>query len=410
MTIMKDDTKEKIIESNEVELTGEYDIVVLGGGIAGVSAALAAKRNGASVLIVEKSIMLGGLATIGFVNKYLPLCDGKLTKVCAGICEELLYDSIKYGYNTLPDEWREGEAKAPTNKRYMTVFSPYDFVLALDEKVISEGIDVLFDTVFSRPLMKEGICEAVIVENKSGRSAYKARFFVDATGDADLMYRAQVPCGTQKNWLSYWGYVSSLKLMEKGADKQSVMSGVPLLELGSMADGTGGAPYGKYDGTDALDITAFVIEGRKIMKDKICSMRDEGVATVALPHMPQVRTTRYIMGEKMLSADDLNKYCNESIGCAPDWRGNEKVYEIPFGALYNSKAGNIITAGRCIAAGDDSWEVTRAIPGCAVTGEAAGTACAIAIGEDCLFADLPIKKLHKKLEDQGVILHYKSEI
>ena len=401
--------QEKITESVETPVLGEYDVIVLGGGIAGVSAALAAKRNGASTLIVEKSIMLGGLATIGFVNKYLPLCDGNGIKVCGGICEELLYTSIKYGYNTLPEEWAGGKLKKETNKRYMSVFSPYDFVLALDEKIGDEGIDMLFDTIFCKPLMKGGRCEAVIVENKNGRAAYKAKYFVDATGDADLMYRAGVDCGTQKNWLTYWGYVTSVEHMEKGAEKNSVMQGVPLWELGSMADGTGGSINDKYDGADAKEITSFVLNGRKIMREKIKASKNRGTTTVALPHMPQVRTTRHIIGESNITRNDLNKYIEESVGCAPDWRRNKEVYEIPFGALYNSAAPNIITAGRCIAAGDDSWEVTRAIPGCAVTGEAAGTACALALKEGAPFNMIDIKKLQEMLGSKGAILHYKKK-
>ena len=404
-----DSQNDFINENSKIPVKGGYDVIVLGGGIAGISAALAAKRNGASVLIIEKSIMLGGLATIGFVNKYLPICDGNSAKVCAGICEELLYDSIKYGYNTLPEEWKGGRLKKATNKRYMTVFSPYDFVLALDEKITDEKIDILFDTVFSEPKMSEGLCEAVIVENKSGRGAYKADYFVDATGDADLMSRAGVPCSVQKNWLSYWGYVTSIELMEKGLEKESVMRGVPLWELGSTADGTGGKGYARYDGTDAKEVTSFVLDGRRIIRNKIKASGHKGMATVALPHMPQVRTTRYITGAANLTENDLNMYNEYSIGCAPDWRRNNEVYEIPFGALYNPGFKNIITAGRCIAAGDDSWEVTRAIPACAVTGEAAGTACALALKKGSALSDLEVENIQKKLAEQGVILHHKTK-
>ena len=99
-----------ILEKNEIPLIASYDVIVLGGGIAGVSAALAARRGGNSVLLIEKSVMLGGLATGGHVNKYLPLCDGEGKKVCAGISEELLLDAAGCGYNTLPPEWRGGQA------------------------------------------------------------------------------------------------------------------------------------------------------------------------------------------------------------------------------------------------------------------------------------------------------------
>ena len=102
-------------ESNRVPVAGSYDVIVVGGGIAGVGAALAARRSGCRVLLVEKSIMLGGLATLGFIAIYLPLCDGRGKKVTGGIAEELLHLSIKYGVNSSGDpahkHWIPGQAR-----------------------------------------------------------------------------------------------------------------------------------------------------------------------------------------------------------------------------------------------------------------------------------------------------------
>ena len=84
----------RLTETNSIPVRKGYDVVVLGGGIAGVAAAVAAKRSGRSVLIIEKSCMLGGLATLGLVAIYLPLCDGSGRQVSAGIAEELLHLSI----------------------------------------------------------------------------------------------------------------------------------------------------------------------------------------------------------------------------------------------------------------------------------------------------------------------------
>src|SRR5512145_2221418 len=97
-----------LTESNQIPIAGKYDVIVAGGGIAGVAAALAARRSGCRVLLIEKSVMLGGLATLGFIAYYLPLCDGRGKKVSGGIAEELLHLSIKYGYGDLPPEWKDG--------------------------------------------------------------------------------------------------------------------------------------------------------------------------------------------------------------------------------------------------------------------------------------------------------------
>ena len=174
-----------ITESTKIPIAGKYDVIVVGGGMAGVGAALAARRNGCSVLIIEKSVMLGGLATLGFIAIYLPLCDGRGKKVTGGIAEELLHLSIKYGYDNLDPAWKDGNGTG-AKKRYMSAFSPPEFIYALDELMMKEGIDLLFDTVFCRPVMRGDTCRAVIVENKSGRTAYEARMFIDASGDADV--------------------------------------------------------------------------------------------------------------------------------------------------------------------------------------------------------------------------------
>ena len=88
---------EKFIETREVTYKGEYDIIIAGGGIAGVAAALAARRLGSKVLLIEKSVMLGGLATLGLISWYEPLCDGDGRHIIKGISEELLLLSIQYG-------------------------------------------------------------------------------------------------------------------------------------------------------------------------------------------------------------------------------------------------------------------------------------------------------------------------
>ena len=98
-----------IEECGQVPFKGSYDVIVAGGGVAGVSAALAARRLGKSVLLIEKSLMLGGLATLGQINFFVPMCNGRGKQIIYGMAEELLRESIKYGYDTIPVEWQNGE-------------------------------------------------------------------------------------------------------------------------------------------------------------------------------------------------------------------------------------------------------------------------------------------------------------
>jgi flavin-dependent dehydrogenase len=99
------------IVGEELEVAGDYDVIVAGGGIAGLGAALASARSGLTTLIIEKNVVLGGLATLGLIAYYLPICDGRGRKIIGGIAEELLHLSIKYGYSTLNPQWTMGIEK-----------------------------------------------------------------------------------------------------------------------------------------------------------------------------------------------------------------------------------------------------------------------------------------------------------
>ena len=101
------EAESKLIEKREIIIAGKYDVIIAGAGVAGVAAALAATRRRQKVLLIEKSAMPGWLATLGLIAVYLPLCDGKGRKLIGGISEELLLDSIKYGYSNLADEWKQ---------------------------------------------------------------------------------------------------------------------------------------------------------------------------------------------------------------------------------------------------------------------------------------------------------------
>lgn len=191
-------------------------MIVVGGGVAGVAAAVSAARNGSRVILLEKSIILGGLATLGHVCIYLPLDDGLGHKVYGGLAEELLHVCIRYGYDNLPDCWRNGPDTVDTpTGRYRTNFNIPAAVCALDELMEQEGIQVVFDTNFCAPIMEGKTCKGVIVENKSGRTAYLAKAFVDASGDLDLMFRAGAPTETQRSIVSHWAHEIDLDTMKK---------------------------------------------------------------------------------------------------------------------------------------------------------------------------------------------------
>jgi hypothetical protein len=395
-------------EKLTTEVCGEYDVIVVGGGIAGVAAALAASRQGAKTLLLEKQVVLGGLATAGHIAIYLPLCDGMGNKVIGGIAEELLWESIRYGGGNLPPEWEGRLARVITQKRYQTEFNVPAFVFALDQVVKKAGVDLLFDTVFCALVMEEGRCNAVIVENKSGRQAYHCRAVVDATGDADVLVWAGVPYAEQDNMLTYWSYCLTEDSMKLAVTRYSVKD---LLKLFFIGGHTGsGLPEGssKYYGTDVRQITEFLLKCRELAFNELIRRGMDKLVFASFPSMPLFRTTRRLEGEYVLGPEDIYKHFEDSIGCVGDWRQAGPVYEIPYRALYSNKAPNVLAAGRNISAAGDSWEVTRVIPAVAATGQAAGTAAALMSEDGCAAGELNIKSLQSVLIRDGVVIHAKG--
>ena len=170
----------------------EYDVVVAGGGIAGVAAALAAAEQGARVAIVEKTVFWGGLATTGLIYAYLQLCDGKGTQVSFGLAERLLQASIKYGPGESKcDAWAARKKYSPEMKKYETEFSPASFIVAMDELLENTNITCHLDTLICAVNTDSDFkVESIEVENEKGRSLIRAKAFVDATGSAEIVKRA----------------------------------------------------------------------------------------------------------------------------------------------------------------------------------------------------------------------------
>jgi hypothetical protein len=397
---------EQLTENLTTEICGEYDVIVVGGGIAGVAASLAAARHGVKTLLLEKQVVLGGLATAGQIMIYLPLCDGMGNKVIGGIAEELLYESIRYGGGNLPPEWEGRINHVATQKRYRTEFNAPAFVLALDRMIEEAGVDILLDTIFCTPVMEERRCKAVVVENKSGRQAFLCRAAVDATGDADLLSRAGVPCAQQDNFLTHWSYCLTEDSLQCAVAQQSVKN---LLKLIYIGENTGnGLPEGspKYYGTDVRQITEFLFKCRELAFNELMKRGMDKFVFASFPSMPLFRTTRRLEGQYVLGPEDMYKRFEDSIGCCGDWRESGPVYEIPYRALHSKKVSNILAAGRNISSAGDTWEVTRVIPAAAATGQAAGTAAAQISESGCAAGEIDILKLQQILAKEGVLIHY----
>lgn len=363
-----------------------YDVIVVGGGIAGVAAAVSAVRQGAGVLLLEKSFNLGGLATGGLISLYEPLCDGKGNQMVHGIAEELVRLSVKYGFDNLPEQWGGSGKCTPRNDRYTTYYSPSIFSAALDEFVTDQGVDLLFDTLATYPVMEGNHCTGVIVENLNGREFYEAAVVIDATGTATIMHRAGVPTVEGKNYMTYIAHFYNMDMVERLQKDGNVCVFRKWLNTGADMFGNGQPEgVGMISGVTAEGVTQYMIEGKKSLLRKMSPENRLNGDVMAIPDMPQLRTIRRIVGKCDFCAIDGETY-PDSIGECGDFRPNSagKHYQIPYGALYNEKFDNLLAAGRIISAPQgDGWEVSRVIPVCALTGDAAGKAAALCAKNKC---------------------------
>jgi len=398
--------KSMVEKEKKIPVSGAYDVVVVGGGIAGVAAAAAASRNGAKTCLIEKEYGLGGLATLGNVIIYLPLCDGMGNQVIKGLGEELLKLSIKDGYDEIPDCWkkRNGDKKERSEKRYRVDFNPMSYMLELEEFICKNGVKLYYDTRLCSVIKDQGLIKGLIVENKGGRSVIACGAVVDASGDADVCFHAgektvSLNTNVRAGWFYYFdGKKVQLKPFTKWYN----------------ADGSFRSESGRaFSGTDADDVTDFVLETRKMLKKELISLKKENpkIDPLFMTSIPAMRMTRRLRGKIELEESHDKHYFDDCVGMTGDWRKNGPVFYIPLRALAAVKTGNLITAGRCISAKGEGWDTMRVIPTCAVTGEAAGAASAmLCSARKKSFAELDIPRLQDLLKSQNVLIDRKFAI
>ena len=386
-----------------LSVSDSCDVAVVGGGIAGVSAALAAARNGARVCLLEKEYGLGGLATLGNVVYYLPLCDGHGRQVIGGIGEELLKLSVGDNPGAIPACWKKnGSRTARKRNRYRVLFNPAYFMLELERLALENKIRVLYDTRFCAVGRAGRSIRFLIVENKSGRSAIQCKTVVDATGDADVCKAAcEQTVSLRTNVRAGWFYYFDGRQVRLNPLSDRMDS------LGLKVPGEGRG----YAGDDAADVTAQVVDTRRLIRRKCAELKSasprNAVCPLFIPSIPDLRMTRRLKGAVELMESDERRFFPDTIGMTGDWRKSGPVYYLPLRSMLATQTDNLIAAGRCISAGQGAWDIVRAIPTCAVTGQAAGTAAAMAArlsGAGGSLRNLDLAKLRVKLQRRGVII------
>lgn len=395
-------------QARAIPVRAEVDVVVAGGGPAGVNAAIAAARNGASVLLVERYGYLGGMMTGSNVTWYLGLGNGKAQTI-GGLSEEFIA--------------RLGEVGGLTSERNASgdCNSDAEFVKWLSVEMLQEaGAEILLHSWVSAAVVEEGVCKGLIVESKSGREAILASVVVDATADGDVCTSAGVEMTTDNHDITLVCAVQGVdraaaEAFAKDQPEAHARLMAELAEQGGVVPTYGGARFTGRSAVDVADLTHIETEARKQAMRGLVLLRARmpgyEKARVALT-CPQlgVRESRKIRGEYTITEDDIlgSRKFGDTIGrCGAQMTGYKLYdvsgldYDLPYRCLVPLGVEGLLAAGRCVSATHEAINTLRLIAPCMLTGEAAGTAAALAATQGVAPRAADVAELQSRLRKQG---------
>ena len=348
----------------------DYDVIVAGGGIAGIAAALAAARAGAETLLLEKEYALGGLATLGLIIVYLPIDDGLGEKMSASISEELAKCALTLGPGKVPDVWADENATAEQRKgtRYEVRYNAASMMITAERLLQEAGVHLLYDVRLTGADTQGDRVETVYIETKRGRMALTARAFIDCTGDADLCWFAgETTVDDDTNRRTGWYYSFNGSKLQLHMQSDPIYDAIP--EDSRL-----------YSGTDPEQISQHLQDMRRMIVTHAEGLRaqsDPDAYPMLIPTYHGLRMTRRLETSTHFSEDDHDfAWFRDAIGMIGNWKHPGHRYSIPYRAIKAEHLCNLYAAGRCCCADKSGWDLTRVIPSCAVTGEAAGLAAA----------------------------------
>ena len=388
-----------------------YDVIVCGGGVAGVAAAVSTAKNGLSTLLLEKSNILGGLGTLGLINLFVPMCNGRGKQIIFGLAEKWLRMSAELGFDTISPEWKNGEPTSPTDARYWQRYSPAIFAYQLTEEIKKSGADVLFDCIAADPIMEGNVCKGVVTESKSGTEFYGCRVLIDTTGDCDVLRRGNIPTVSGENFYTFSTKMITLDSCRKAVEKGDISHAyIDLYGGKSNLYGDGQSlDVPKWSGLSAEEVSDYIVRNHLLLLEKLKSSDRHTREIVTTPGMPQFRTTAHIKGDYSLKVSDAYRHFDDSICAINDFDHRDHLFEIPLRCLTRSDYPNVITAGRSADGTGYGWDLIRVIPPAILTGQAAGEAATLAIRNSCHIARVDIKALQSKLEKENVMIHFPDE-
>lgn len=385
--------------ARRIPVVAAADVVVAGGGAAGVSAAVSAARLGASVILIEKANFLGGLWTGGLVLPVLATHGkGKTAawdKASMGFCEEVCSTLLQNGW-----------AENPLNPKADPEAAKY----LLDRYLVQSGVTTLYNSTVCGVTMKAGKIRSVLVDCNLGRIAIECSVAVDASGDGMLFSHTGDPHQARRYHMSTSYRVGGLT--ERKGWRSSPVPGMSYAAHGQME---------AMDGLDVFKVSATQQRHRLEIWDKVQKDKETnpGIFLMECGPTTGVRVTRVLDSLHNVTLDESMEWTQfEDVigmagGCDPfNYKGtrierkDRPVWQIPYRSLLPRETGNLLVAGRCFGYDQEiAWDA-REISTCFVTGQAAGTAAALVARKGCAAKDLDVELLQKKLRESNVRLDF----
>lgn len=436
------------LPAEEITISREVDVLVAGGGPAGVAAAISAARSGARTLLIEQRGFLGGMGTVALVPAFCPYSDGEKA-VVRGIGLELL-------------ERMKAECEPEFRERFgaeldWVPIDPEVLKRVYDEAVAESGAEVLLHTIASQTVMDGdgGRIDGVVIVNKSGRSLIRAKTVIDTTGDADLAALAGAPfhkggeagelqAATMCYLLANVDRRRFEQYRNESGDTDQIHAAVQRAQadgklpqgrdsvsgLSWVADYLVGVNFGHVfgiDGVSAEDLTRGAIEGRKLVRRQLEFFRAyvpgfEHAHLVSTGEQIGIRETRRIVGDYVLTQEDFmtmasfpddiarNSYfidihmARSSGAMHIHHLPPGKSHGVPYRCMLPVGLENVWVAGRAASSDRVVQGSLRVMPNCFAMGQAAGMAAAMAAGTDSLSRKVDITTLQHGLVRQGAWL------